>query len=787
GTLLQANSLTYTPSDVQSTTTYLVKAKNQTNGCTSSTTSITITVNNPTSPTIGAEPTLICPGNPSILSTSSTCNGVFIWSPSGGVVSSDTKTYTVTPTATTTYTVKCQENGCLSVASNSIKITVKASETASAQDKSRCGNGVVNLTASGCSSGYNWFGTPTSTTPLATASTYTTSALTQTTTYYVECTGGTASCPNPRIAVKAIINTTEPPVIAGNSPRFVCPDSAATLTVSGCTGNPSWGYTLNTGGSGTLALTTTSISINYASLSADTTSYKVTCQTPCGATLSSNTIKVVRKSACTLPTVGGTIAGSTTTCSGTNSTILTLSGHTGTITKWQYSTSSSFSNPVDIANTTTTYTANNLTQTTYYRAVIQASSGGVVYSSVASINVTTAPASPVSQGDKIACTTPYPALTVSIANGESVDWFTSASGGTKIATGTSFTPNTFGTYYAEAINPTSQCKSTSRTSVTLTSTSVDISSITLVQPTCSTTTGSAAIISTGTDLQYSKDNISWQSTNTFSGLLPGTYTFYVRKTSATSCIAISNSQTLLGSNAPVLTTIPNQSIVLGTSFNPVTATVTNGILVNYQWFNNNGTNNPTLTPLSGETSATLGNLPTVIGTYNYKVIATSQTDNSCSSSQIVTLSISPSSCITIKTQPSDRVICNVGSGASATFSVSATGTALTYQWQKNGTNILWATSSTYSFIPTTADHDAKFRCIVKSSSCTTSITSEEANLRVYSTSYAPQTICTNGPTTLTAPVLGHGITYQWYRTTGNVSSPISGANTATYSITPTAA
>ncbi|WP_037300016.1 hypothetical protein, partial [Runella limosa] len=139
----------------------------------------------------------------------------------------------------------------------------------------------------------------------------------------------------------------------------------------------------------------------------------------------------------------------------------------------------------------------------------------------------------------------------------------------------------------------------------------------------------------------------------------------------------------------------------------------------------------------------------------------------------------------IAQQPQNEVVCNVGT-ATASFKITVLGNDITYQWQKNGVNILWATSSTYTFTPTIADHDAKFRCIVKSSSCATSITSEEASLRVYST-YTAQTVCANGTTTLTAPVVGQGITYQWYRTTGGVSSPISGANTATYTITPTAA
>ncbi|MFP3671088.1 hypothetical protein SB717_39075, partial [Priestia sp. SIMBA_032] len=48
--------------------------------------------------------------------------------------------------------------------------------------------------------------------------------------------------------------------------------------------------------------------------------------------------------------VGGTIAGSSTICSGANSAALTLSGHTGTVQKWQYALTP-FTTWVDIANT----------------------------------------------------------------------------------------------------------------------------------------------------------------------------------------------------------------------------------------------------------------------------------------------------------------------------------------------------------------------------------------------------------------------------------------------------
>jgi hypothetical protein len=77
--------------------------------------------------------------------------------------------------------------------------------------------------------------------------------------------------------------------------------------------------------------------------------------------------------------VGGTIAGGTTVCSGSNSTTLTLSGYTGTIQKWQYSTDGT--SWTDISNTSGTYTVTNLAQTTSYRAVVKSGVCDEVYSS----------------------------------------------------------------------------------------------------------------------------------------------------------------------------------------------------------------------------------------------------------------------------------------------------------------------------------------------------------------------------------------------------------------------
>jgi len=91
--------------------------------------------------------------------------------------------------------------------------------------------------------------------------------------------------------------------------------------------------------------------------------------------------------------VGGSVTGGTTICSGSTSGLLSLSGQTGTVTKWQYSVSP-FSTWTDIANTATTYTSGALTQTTQFRAVVTSGVCSLANSVATTVTVVATPATP---------------------------------------------------------------------------------------------------------------------------------------------------------------------------------------------------------------------------------------------------------------------------------------------------------------------------------------------------------------------------------------------------------
>jgi gliding motility-associated-like protein len=71
----------------------------------------------------------------------------------------------------------------------------------------------------------------------------------------------------------------------------------------------------------------------------------------------------------TTPTIAGIVSSDNTVCSGTNSTALTINGHLGNILNWISSIDGIQWTP--IANTSTNYTAQNLTATTQYRVLVQ--------------------------------------------------------------------------------------------------------------------------------------------------------------------------------------------------------------------------------------------------------------------------------------------------------------------------------------------------------------------------------------------------------------------------------
>ncbi len=149
-----------------------------------------------------------------------------------------------------------------------------------------------------------------------------------------------------------------------------------------------------------------------------------------------------------------------------------------------------------------------------------------------------------------------------------------------------------------------------------------------------------------------------------------------------------------------------------------------GTGTNLKWYSDAG-----LTILVG-TGTPFATGKTTAGIYTYYV---TQTINGCESTPTsVTLTISTG--ITINTQPSPTTICE---GGNATFSVTATGYDIHYQWQENGVNItdggIYSETGTATLTltnPGVAKNSAQYRCVLTTSCGTSPITSSSAALTV---------------------------------------------------------
>ena len=146
----------------------------------------------------------------------------------------------------------------------------------------------------------------------------------------------------------------------------------------------------------------------------------------------------------------------------------------------------------------------------------------------------------------------------------------------------------------------------------------------------------------------------------------------------------------------------------------------------------------------------------------------------------------------ITTDPTNALRC---AGQRVTFSVVASGSSpLSYQWRKNGNNILGATNSSYS-IASAAVGDAGSYDVVISNPCGTA-TSGAATLTVNQNvviSNAPmsRTNCSGTTASFSVSASGTGLSYQWFKGTGALSGEtgssltltnVSTADAGTYSV-----
>ncbi|RYY49200.1 MAG: hypothetical protein EOO06_07930 [Chitinophagaceae bacterium] len=238
-----------------------------------------------------------------------------------------------------------------------------------------------------------------------------------------------------------------------------------------------------------------------------------------------------------------------------------------------------------------------------------------------------------------------------------------------------------------------------------------------------------------------------------------------------------------------ITTQPaNANACAGT--NATFTVATSGTTPAYQWevSTNGGT---TWSTIAGANSATLtvNNVTVAMNNYRYRVLISNACPSNLTSAGAV---LNVTDVASISSNPASTSVCL---GAAASFSVTASGSSLTYQWQVSTdagatfTNIAGATASTYSIAAVTAAmNNNRYRVVVLSCG-PNGTTSTAAILTVtnpanFTAQPADATVCPNTNATFSATVNGTALTYQWQVSTngGTTYTNITGATGATLTL-----
>lgn len=212
---------------------------------------------------------------------------------------------------------------------------------------------------------------------------------------------------------------------AVGSNNTVCSgNNSGTLSLTGHTGTVlSWDSSTD-GGTNWSAIANNTINHNYTNIAASTM-YRASVKSGnCSQVFSSPATITV------LPSPnGGTLSGIATVCEISNSGTVSLSGYSGTILYWEFSTDGGTTWNT-IPNTSTTQSYNNLSVTTMYRSVVQSGSCNS-FSSIATITVNPATVGGnVSPGTTVCGGTNNGTITLSGHIGNIVRWEYSTDGGT---------------------------------------------------------------------------------------------------------------------------------------------------------------------------------------------------------------------------------------------------------------------------------------------------------------------------------------------------------------------
>jgi hypothetical protein len=736
-------SINVTPTQ---TTTYYCAVSNGISSCTDS---VTVTVSQPTI-VASATSTNVCAGASSTLSATgaATCT----WMP-GNLTGSPV----VTPTSTTIYTVTgTNASGCTNTSTVTLTVNPLPTIVANASAASICAGSSSTLSATGGTT-YVWMPGNLTGSPIVTP--------TATTTYTV--TGTNASgCSN--TATKMITVNPLPNVVASASSTSICAGASTTLSATGAatytwmpgnlTGSPTvtptttTTYTVTgTNASGCSNTATKTITVNplpnvvanasstslctgaSTTLSATgaatytwmpvnltgsptvtpttTTTYTVTGANASGCT---NTATIMISVNATLPVVAS--ASSNSLCMGASSTL----SATGAAT-YTWMPGNLTGSPVVSPISTTTYT------------VTGTSASGCSNTSTVTIVVNPLPTMLASASPSTICA--GASSTLSATGATTYTWMPGSLTGSPVVTPTSTTT------YTVTGTSASGCTNTATKTITVN----PLPNVVANASSLNICAGSSATLSATGAATYSWMPGSLTGSPTVTPTATTTYT--VTGTNASGCSNTSTVTIVVNSLPTVTASTSVASICVGSS-----STLSATGASSYTWMPGNLTGSPMVTPTTSTT---------------YTVTGTNA--SGCSNTATVTIVVYPIVLATI-TPAGSTTFCQ---GDSVVLQGN-TGAGLSYQWYNGTTLIAGASNANY-----TASSNGNYVLQVSSSTCSVYSSTQSvvvhANPVITISPVGATTFCQGGSVLLQANA-GAGFNYQWY----NGTSPITGANAANY-------
>ncbi|MEO7172251.1 GEVED domain-containing protein [Flavobacterium sp.] len=253
---------------------------------------------------------------------------------------------------------------------------------------------------------------------------------------------------------------------------------------------------------------------------------------------------------------------------------------------------------------------------------------------------------------------------------------------------------------------------------------------------------------------------------------------YSVASSANGCSSVPTSVTVSPNALPTIVITPSASTIC-TGGSGVSLTASGAST--YKWL-------APILGLSSSTGATVTANPTTTSSYTVR----GTDSNGCINTASTTVTVNNQ--VVISGQPANAAVL---AGQSPSFTVTATGTGLTYQWQYNDNVNGWLdlsgeTTSTYTIASTTvSQNNYQYRCIVSGTSPCAPVTSSAAtlivNLASIITQPASQTVCSDvsGGVTFSVTTGGTVNNYQWqYRVNSSSAwSDLSGETASSITVT----